>query len=280
MRRLLLNGLLSSAAVMLAVTLSLTQVHGREATKATDKAKASAEAKVDINTASQAELEKLPGIGAATAKKIIAGRPYVSTADLSKAGVSAKTITKITPLVAVGTAPAAAPAAVQKMAIPRDKTKAESKAAAGAKVDINSASQAELEKLPGVGAATAKKIIAGRPYASTADLSKAGVSAKTITKITPLVAVGAAPSAAPATMPKMSVPKASVPATPTAPAAAKAAKQVQPPPAGSGMVWVNPDSKIYHKAGSQWYGKTKQGSYMTEAEAVKGGYRESKQGGK
>jgi len=161
-------------------------------------------------------------------------------------------------------------------------TKATDKAkpAAGAKVDINSASQAELEKLPGVGAATAKKIIAGRPYASTAELSKAGVSAKTITKITPLVAVGAAPAAAPAAMPKTAVPKTSVPAAPTAPAAAKAVKQAQPPPAGSGMVWVNTDSKIYHKEGSQWYGKTKQGSYMTEAEAIKAGYRESKQGGK
>ncbi|BCG46510.1 hypothetical protein GEOBRER4_n1310 [Citrifermentans bremense] len=146
----------------------------------------------------------------------------------------------------------------------------------GTKVDINSASQAELEKLPGVGAVTAKKIIAGRPYASAADLSKAGLSAKAIEKIQPFVAVGAASVAVPTAAPKVSVPKASLPAVP---AAAKAAKQVQPP-AGSGMVWVNTDSKIYHKSGSTWYGKTKQGSYMTEAEAIKAGYRESKQGGK
>lgn len=157
------------------------------------------------------------------------------------------------------------------------KGKAKVEAAAGTKVDINSASQAELEKLPGVGAVTAKKIISGRPYASTADLAKAGVSARTIEKITPLVTVGTAPAAAPATMPKMSVPKAPAPA---APPAAKAVKQVQPPAAASGMVWVNPDSKIYHKSGSRWYGKTKQGSYMTEEEAIKAGYRESKQGGK
>ena len=71
------------------------------------------------------------------------------------------------------------------------------------------------------------------------------------------MAVGAAPAAAP--VPKVVVPKASAPAAPAAPAAAKAARQV-PPPAGSGMVWVNPDSKIYHKSGSPWYGKTKQGT--------------------
>ena len=106
------------------------------------------------------------------------------------------------------------------------------------------------------------------------------MSAKTIEKITPLVVVGAAPAAAPAAVPKMATPKPKAPAAPAAPAAAKAVKQVQPPAAGSGMVWVNPESKIYHKEGSQWYGKTKQGSYMTEAEAIKAGYRASKQGGK
>ena len=42
---------------------------------------------------------------------------------------------------------------------------------AGTKIDINSATPAELEKLPGVGSATAKKIVAGRPYQSVGDLS-------------------------------------------------------------------------------------------------------------
>jgi len=41
------------------------------------------------------------------------------------------------------------------------------------------------------------------------------------------------------------------------------------------MVWVNTDSGIYHKPGSRYYGKTKQGKYMSEADAVKAGYRAS-----
>jgi DNA uptake protein ComE-like DNA-binding protein len=37
---------------------------------------------VDINAASRAELKKLPGIGDAEAAKIIAGRPWLTKADL------------------------------------------------------------------------------------------------------------------------------------------------------------------------------------------------------
>ena len=43
----------------------------------------------------------------------------------------------------------------------------------------------------------------------------------------------------------------------------------------SGKVWVNLDSGVYHKSG-RWYGKTKNGKFMSEAEAKQGGYRESK----
>ena len=45
------------------------------------------------------------------------------------------------------------------------------------------------------------------------------------------------------------------------------------PAKGSGMVWVNTDSGVYHKPGTRWYGKTKKGKYMTEADAIKAGYR-------
>jgi len=44
---------------------------------------------------------------------------------------------------------------------------------------------------------------------------------------------------------------------------------------GSGKVWVNLDTGIYHKAG-RWYGKTTNGKFMTADEAKKAGYRPAK----
>ena len=42
---------------------------------------------VDINSASRAQLRTLPGIGAADAERIVAGRPYLSKADLATKSV-------------------------------------------------------------------------------------------------------------------------------------------------------------------------------------------------
>ena len=44
-------------------------------------------------------------------------------------------------------------------------------------------------------------------------------------------------------------------------------------PSGSGMVWVNTGSKIYHSEGSQHYGSTQEGRYMTAQEAKQLGFR-------
>jgi hypothetical protein len=47
---------------------------------------------------------------------------------------------------------------------------------------------------------------------------------------------------------------------------------------GNGQVWVNTESHVYHKAGSRYYGKTKQGKYMSEADAIKEGDHAAKNG--
>ncbi|MEO5624139.1 MAG: DUF3761 domain-containing protein [Dokdonella sp.] len=73
--------------------------------------------------------------------------------------------------------------------------------------------------------------------------------------------------------PKRPVPPMSrVPGTDATPPETRAAA----PGGGMGKVWVNSESKVYHCQDDRYYGKTKQGEYMSEADALATGNRASR----
>jgi DNA uptake protein ComE-like DNA-binding protein len=267
--------------------------------------------KLDLNKATSAQLEELPGIGPALSKRIIAGRPYKSLDDLSKAGISAIEIRKFSARVTIG--PASDPSSI-KDAKPVTKTGKQ------ALVDLNKATAKQLEELPGVQSPYAKKIMAARPYKTVDDLSKAGIPSATVVRIKSLVTVEGAKLTYTVAKPVDAGAKSDlidlntatettleeVPGIGSAYAkkivAGRPYKSIDdlekagiPPatvekirtlisvgrpleaPAEKGMVWVNLLSKKYHKEGSNWYGKTKSGKFMSEADAIKAGYQMARQ---
>jgi hypothetical protein len=77
------------------------------------------------------------------------------------------------------------------------------------------------------------------------------------------------PAATPAEAPAASAPT-SKKHKPPGPQATQAAG------GGNGQVWVNTETHVYHKEGSKWYGRTKHGKYMSEADATKEGDKAAK----
>ncbi len=137
-----------------------------------------------LNSGTAKELAALPGIGKITAAAIVKARPLESSAHLvTVKSVGLKTMEKIVAFVDGGGLSAAA----EKSGGEKEASKTKAKPG---KVNLNTATVAELDALPGIGESTAKKIIAGRPYKSLDDLEKVdGIGKSAIGKLKNLVEV-------------------------------------------------------------------------------------------
>jgi hypothetical protein len=92
------------------------------------------------------------------------------------------------------------------------------------------------------------------------------------------------PAASPTASPKFRLgdlfkPKSSVSASPSAARVTSSTVTATPASSGGhGLVWVNTETHLYHKEGSRFYGTTKKGKYVSEADAIKEGDRAAASG--
>ncbi|MBX9624445.1 MAG: helix-hairpin-helix domain-containing protein [Gemmataceae bacterium] len=153
-----------------------------------------AAAPVDLNTAEVAELEQVPGVGPKRARAIVTARaaaPLDGPDDLRRVpGIGPAVVETVRPHVRAEP-DADPPLAERKRPAPAPAAKP----AKGGKlqpgdppVDVNAASEDELQRIPGVGPVTARAIVAARPFAAVDDLRRVkGIGPKVLEKLRPFV---------------------------------------------------------------------------------------------
>ncbi len=143
--------------------------------------------KININTATRAQLESLPAIGPVKARAIIENRPYYSTEDIIKAkGIGYRIYGKIKNYITAGEGPSELPSTVPV-----------------GKVNINTASFSELCSIPQIGKVRAQAIINGRPYYSINDVLRAKkIGDKTFNKIKDYITAGEISAQHPSAIPE------------------------------------------------------------------------------
>ena len=143
---------------------------------------------LDPNRAEAIELDRLPGVGPATASAIVAARseaPFTSAEDLlAVRGIGPATLAKVRPHLRIP----------RRANAPPGRRAPDATVSATALVDINAAGTVDLERLPGIGPALAARILNDRNesgrYTRVDDLLRVpGIGPVTLERLRPLATI-------------------------------------------------------------------------------------------